>query len=172
MTRRITNDDIASIEKLSKFVSKLSKSITDECCKDLDDLMQEINSNLMKIQPMNDRDLEYYILELANVLYFVGEKLEEIGIKEDVSKAKKVEVYNTAKLLAVGTVAEKDAEALTKAQKDTIVYNVFNRSYKKTKLKIDSGYEMLNSLKKIMNKRLLELELSNSKYISKNREVF
>ena len=121
---------------------------------------------------MNDIDLEYYILELANVLYFVGEKLEEIGIKEDVSKAKKVEVYNTAKLLAVGTVAEKDAEALTKSQKDTIVYNVFNRSYKKTKLKIDSGYEMLNSLKKIMNKRLLELELSNSKYINKNREVF
>ncbi len=34
MTRRITNDDIASIENLSKFVSKLSKSITDECCKD------------------------------------------------------------------------------------------------------------------------------------------
>ncbi len=31
---------------------------------------------------------------------------------------------------------------------------------------------MLNSLKKIMNKRLLELELSNSKYINKNREVF
>ena len=81
-------------------------------------------------------------------------------------------MYNIAKLLAVGTVAEKDAEALTKSQKDTIVYNVFNRSYKKTKLKIDSGYEMLNSLKKIMNKRLLELELSNSKYINKNREVF
>ena len=43
---------------------------------------------------------------------------------------------------------------------------IYSRAYKKVKLRMDAGYEMLNSLKKVMNKRITEMELSNSRYIN------
>ena len=54
-------------------------------------------------------------------------------------------------------------------QQETITLNIYSRAYRKVKLRMDAGYEMLASLKKVMNKRISEIELSNSRYIGGNR---
>ena len=64
------------------------------------------------------------------------------------------------------TVADKTAQAELIAQAETMTLAIYSRAYKKVKLRMDAGYEMLNSLKKVMNKRIAEMELSNSRYIN------
>ena len=58
------------------------------------------------------------------------------------------------------------AQAELIAQAETMTLAIYSRAYKKVKLRMDAGYEMLNSLKKVMNKRITEMELSNSRYIN------
>ena len=77
------------------------------------------------------------------------------------------EVYSKAREQAPGkTVADKTAQAELIAQAETMTLAIYSRAYKKVKLRMDAGYEMLNSLKKVMNKRITEMELSNSRYIN------
>ena len=106
-------------------------------------------------------------MDLANTLYFTGSAQEDLGIKEDICKAIRQEVYSKAREQATGkTVADKTAQAELIAQAETMTLAIYSRAYKKVKLRMDAGYEMLNSLKKVMNKRITEMELSNSRYIN------
>ena len=50
-------------------------------------------------------------LNLPNHLYFVGEGVESIGIREDVAKALKQDLYNQVRLETEGTVGDKQARA-------------------------------------------------------------
>ena len=60
------------------------------------------------------------------------------------------------------TVADKTAQAELIAQAETMTLSIYSRAYKKVKLRMDAGYEMLNSLKKVMNKVTFKL---NNTYI-------
>ena len=117
------------------------------------------------------KDLENMYLELANTLYFAGDKLESLGIHNDMSKAAKQEVYNKAYLdnqikdtdkKNKTTVAENAAVAEQSAQYESVVNSIYERAYKMVKYKIDAGYEVLNTLRKLISRRMQEVDLSNS----------
>lgn len=168
------NNSISSIDVVVKNVDNISatiKEISDDFviryCDDLDNIMLKIRQLLSGNNTITDTELEYYILDLANTLYFTGSAQEDLGIKEDTCKAIRQEVYSKARGQATGkTVADKTAQAELIAQAETMTLSIYSRAYKKVKLRMDAGYEMLNSLKKVMNKRITEMELSNSRYIN------
>jgi hypothetical protein len=124
--------------------------------------------------------IEQYILLLSNTLYFIGEKLEVVGIKSDVSKAARQEIYNRAYLEndiekfdenGKRSKPTKDANiavAEEKSKYESVVNNIYERTYKVIKFKIDAGYEMLSSLKKIINRRMQEIDLSMYKQPKSN----
>lgn len=155
-----------NVDSISDTIKEISDKLVTKYCDDLDDLMIDIKSILTN-DTMTDSYLEKAILDLANTLYFTGSAQEDLGIKEDTCKAIRQEVYSKAREQATGkTVADKTAQAELTAQAETMTLAIYSRAYKKVKLRMDSGYEMLNSLKKIMNKRITEMELSNSRYIN------
>lgn len=170
------NNSISSIDVVVKNVDNISatiKEISDDFviryCDDLDNIMLKIRQLLTGNNNITDIELEYYIMDLANTLYFTGSAQEDLGIKEDTCKAIRQEVYSKAREQATGkTVADKTAQAELVAQAETMTLAIYSRAYKKVKLRMDAGYEMLNSLKKVMNKRITEMELSNSRYINKS----
>ena len=150
------------VDNISYTIKEISDKIVTKYCDDLDDLMIDIKSILTN-DTMTDSYLETAIMDLANTLYFTGSAQEDLGIKEDICKAIRQEVYSKAREQATGkTVADKTAQA------ETMTLAIYSRAYKKVKLRMDAGYEMLNSLKKVMNKRITEMELSNSRYINKS----
>ena len=117
----------------------------------------------------NPNLLDMYCLELTNILYFMQQKLEDIGLKEDISKALAQEQYNKAYLdnqvkdaskTNKTTVAELTAIAQEESKKEQIITFVYDRCYKLFKAKIDSGYEMVNTLRKIITKNIQEMSLS------------
>ena len=173
---KITNDAdmnrtdaiMKNVDNISDTIKEISDNLVTEYCKDLDNIMSELRQEITS-KEIDNYILESYIMELANTLYFTGSAQEDLGIKEDTCKAIRQEVYSKAREQATGkTVADKTAQAELIAQAETMTLSIYSRAYKKVKLRMDSGYEMLNSLKKVMNKRITEMELSNSRYINKS----
>lgn len=154
------------VDSISDTIQEISDKLIEKYCKSLDVEMSVIRLELKENNSLTDDTLEKHILELANILYFTGSAQEDLGIKEDTCKAIRQEVYSKAREQSTGkTVADKTAQAELIAQAETMTLAIYSRAYKKVKLRMDAGYEMLNSLKKIMNRRIAELELSNSRYI-------
>jgi hypothetical protein len=155
------------VDSISDTIQEISDKLIEKYCKSLDVEMAVIRLELKENNSLTDDTLEKHILELANILYFTGSAQEDLGIKEDTCKAIRQEVYSKAREQATGkTVADKTAQAELTAQAETMTLAIYSRAYKKVKLRMDAGYEMLNSLKKVMNKRITEMELSNSRYIN------
>ena len=136
----------------------------------LDDVMQRIYAELQRDAVPTDT-LERYCLELSNVLYFMGDRLENLGIRDDISKAMYKEVYNRAYLgnqIKDGdkrnktTVAENQAHADEVAKTEATVNSIYARAYKQVRYKIDAGQEMVNTLRKIITKRIQEMQLSGA----------
>lgn len=158
------------VDNISDTIKEISDRLVNKYCKDLDNLMSVIRKELQNNGEITDEELEIHILDLANTLYFIGSAQEDLGIKEDTCKAIRQEIYSFYRNEATGTVADKTALAELACQQETMTLAIYSRAYKKAKLRMDAGYEMLNSLKKIMNKRIAEMELSNSRYINNRKE--
>ena len=157
---------VESTEENSQEFTNISDTIVKAHTEELDNLMADMNNDVVK-QEASDLVLERYCLELSNMLYFMGQKLENIGIKDDLSKLAAKEVYNDAYLNAPTdekgkkpTVAELTAVAENESRYETIMNNIYSRAYKQIKFKIDAGYDMLSSLRKIISKRMQEAQLS------------
>lgn len=159
------------VDDIGDTIKEISDKLVNNYCKDLDDLMSIIREELQDNGGITDAELEFHIMDLANTLYFTGSTQEDLGIKEDTCRAIRQEVYLKARDNGKGTVADKTARAELAAQSETLTLAIYSRTYKKVKLKVEAGYEMLNSLKKIMNRRISELELSNSRYIGKSNGI-
>ena len=158
-----------NVDNISDTIKEISDNLVKEYCEDLDNIMSELRQEITS-KEIDNYILESYIMELANTLYFTGSAQEDLGIKEDTCKAIRQEVYSKAREQATGkTVADKTAQAELIAQAETMTLAIYSRAYKKVKLRMDAGYEMLNSLKKVMNKRITEMELSNSRYINNSK---
>lgn len=169
--KSIYKGEYERIEEYSDCLNKTVDNIISKYCEDLDKLMNNLQFLLNNPQEnMTDDCLQNYILVLANTLYFTGSAQENVGIKEDLCKVIRQEAYANARIGLTGTVADRNAQAEILIHEETAVLSSYSRAYKKIKFKVDAGYEMLNSLKKIMNKRIAEMELSNSRYINNSKE--
>lgn len=158
-----------------QYFNNLVKQTVDKYTKHLDELMQKLYK-LIKAPDNIDSDiLEKYYLELTNLLYFCGEKLEQLEVYDDLSKAAAKEVYNKNYLnnqikdsdkRNKTTVAENTAIAEESSKYEFTVNSIYNKAYKVCKYKIDAGYEMVNTLRKIITKRMQDEQFfrNNSKF--------
>lgn len=172
----LTNVDVDKVKQLMgdtaenvEYFNTTTISTANEYTKPLDVLMQKLYKILIVPQDTPTADLENYFLELTNLLYFMGERLEKLGVFSDMSKASAKEVYNKAYLNNQikdtekrnrTTVAENQAVAEQEAQYEFVVNAIYEHAYKIVKYKIDAGYEMVNTLKKIITHRIQEESLS------------
>lgn len=144
----------------SEYINSIVNDIVSKYCKPLDDLMQLFNKILSDVDnPPTDEELDQMTMKLPNLLYFAGEGQEALGIKEDTSKAIKMEIYNKVHMETAGTVSDKEAKASSESQYETVVNAIYTRAYKKVKLRMEAGFEQLQSIKKVISRRCLEKEL-------------
>jgi hypothetical protein len=106
-----------------------------------------------------------YAFALSSALYFIGTNLEVVGIKEDLSKLAAKESFNNAYLAHQvkdadrknkTTVAELNAIAENLSRYEQVINSLYARVYKQIKFKVDAGYEMLATIRKIITKRMEE----------------
>lgn len=154
-------DVSCKVDSLSKEVIEMADQIANDVCADLDDYMKGIDEILTNQEhPVSDYQLDDFALNLSSLLYLVSDAQENLGIKEDVSRAIQREVYNRVREKAQGTVADKDTAAELQCQEEAVTTIVYARAYKKVKLRVEAAAEMVNSVKKVMTRRIAEYGIS------------
>ena len=149
------------IDANSDIVDSIVNRLVSDYCKPLDEYMEFIRNILNDTaNPPTDQELDDFILNLPVLLYFTGEAQEALGIKEDVAKAIKQELYNEIYEKSTGTIADKTAAAELATQNEYIAHIAYQRAYKKVKLRMEAANEMLQSVKKVISRRMVEYEVA------------
>lgn len=177
----ILEETKTNVDYLSTVVDNTVKSYSSY----LDTIMTNIYNDVIAVESASTDTIEKYFLELSNALYFVAENVEKVGIYDGVSKASAQQKYNdfymkhqTSNTGVVGakkpTVAESTAYAESESLSDTMVNEIYNRSYKILKGKIDAAQTMISTLSKVLSKRMSENQLTNmtSRRILNEGDIF
>ena len=159
----------SSINEYADTIKSYSNDIVGTHTKVLDEIMKDIKNQIVDAIQVDDNLLEHYFVELTNALYFIGSKIEELGIYDDISKLNFKVAYNQAysdnQVKDVGntkkqTVADNQMAGENGSINEQIMNIVYSRSFKIIKTKIDAGYEMVRTLSKIISSRQQEKQLT------------
>lgn len=155
------NEVKSRVDKHSKVINDIVTEIVKPYCQDVDNYVSWIRTILADgTNPPTDEELEDMCLNLSTRIYFMSEACEQLGIKDDLSKAIRNEVYNKRRDDIKGTVADKDSYAELESQQEQITNICYSRAYKIVKAKVDNAQELLQSCKKVLSRRMVSLELS------------
>lgn len=151
------------VETASAHVDDIVRGIITPYCKDLDNYVRFIASCLKDGEnPPTTKELEDFCMNLSTYIYFAGGMCEQLGIRDDISKAIWKEMYNTARdENTKGTVADKNAQAELQSQHEQLTNVCYSRAYKTMKAKVDAAQELLSSCKKVLSHRMAEMELTH-----------
>jgi len=173
----LNNIDVAKVDKLLeetninvKYFNNACNDVVRKYTEGLDTLMKDLYTDCIKDGDADLRTLERYYLELSNVIYFMQEKLEQLGVYADMSSSASKEVYSKSYLAQSGvkdasgksksTVAELQAQANLDSQYESVVASIYERAYKIVKGKVTSGQDLMNCLRKIITSRNNEMQLN------------
>ena len=147
-------------ENASK-VDEIVQRLVDDYAKPLDQYIEQCTQIITDQQnPPTDEELDDMCMTIPCYLYFTGEGQEALGLREDIAKAIKMELYNNAYEQATGTIADKTATAELASQHEFIIHSCYQRAYKPLKIKYEIGLELLNSIKKVISRRQNALNLT------------
>lgn len=161
-----SEDEVAEIrekvETHSEQIDKIVNDIIQPYCKDLDKYITFIRECLKDGEnPPTDIELEDWCLNLSTYIYFAGGMCEQLGIRDDISRAVYKEMYHSARASqSKGTVQDKDSLAELASQQEQIINVCYSRAYKTMKAKIENAQELMSSCKKALSRRLTEMELT------------
>lgn len=164
---------IKEVQEESSPVVRLSNELIEDFSKDLDSAISELNIIMdsigeNSIEDIPDTQIEYYCVKIPALMYYAGQKVEELGMQADIASNEKKTALNDALLKASGTVPEKKAQAEQITEDKSLVEAIYKRAYNTLKLKLDMAEKIYSGLKKALSKRIAEVELdrySKDKYV-------
>ena len=150
------------VEENAKVIDGLVAQIITPYTKDLDNYVDFVRSCLKDGEhPLTDSELEDISNNMATYIYYASGMCEQLGVRDDISKALYKETYNNARLdLDKGTVDDKNTIAESKSQQEQLVSICYNRAYRTLKAKVDAAQELLGSVKKVLTKRISDAQLT------------
>lgn len=148
-------------EDYADVITKVVDSIVDKNCHELDEAVGDVYRILHSSREISIDDLNYYIALIPTHMYYVGNSLENIGIQGDSAAAIRRERFDKAYLEVEGkTINDKQSAANQLVVSETLIEQAFSRAYKKTRSRLDYADSILNSLKKILQWRMSEMEVT------------
>jgi hypothetical protein len=161
----------------SDFINDMVDGIVSRYSSELDEFVVLVQQMLQlvkeaKMQEYDDESLSMQSIKLPTLLYNAGNGLEAIGADSDIAEYRRKELFNEVMQSLVDstyTIPDKKAEAEKKTEYEKMVTTIYDRAYKKLKLKIDHGMKLLESLKKVLDIRIAKL--NKGKGFDKGGEV-
>lgn len=164
------NSLMESTKSNVQYFNSTCSSIIAEYSGPLDDLMKDIYVDCVKNEDPSLAVLERYYIELSNLIYFMNEKLEQLGIHADMAEKASNEVYSKGYIKASEIrddngkkkpVEEIKALANTESQYESIVASIYDHAYKVVKGKISSGQDLMDTLRRIISTRTEMLKMDS-----------
>lgn len=136
---------------------------------DLDKCIDEVNELLLNKDDLTIEQLNYYIAIIPVYLYALTDKIQSLGVKTDAAKMQRRTQYNIAyQEQDHGTVAQKTSVAQQSCEDEQMIEDIFMRVYKKCESKIEIATMLHGSLKKILQWRVSELEVTRTNTFNTN----
>lgn len=149
------------IDENSDLIQVVVDSLVQQYCSDLDEYVDKCRKIVTDSEyPPTTLELDEMVLTLPTLMYYASAAQENLGIKEDVAEAIQQEAFNHTYAITDGTVKDRTAAANLASANETLVAVAYSRAYKKIKQRLDYSMEILQSIKKVMSRRMVELELS------------
>ena len=172
MKSEILSKLIKEVQEESTPVIRLSNQLVHEYTKELDGLISELEVIMdsigeNSIEDVADSQIEYYCVKIPALMYYAGQKVEELGMQADLASSNKRNAQNEAMLQVSGTVPEKKAQVEQLTEDKTLVEAIYRRAYNSLKTKLDMAEKVYSGLKKALTKRISETDLdrfSKDKY--------
>ena len=155
---------IKEVQEESSPVVKLSNQLIEEYSKDLDSAISELDMIMESIgensiQDIPDEQIEYYCVKIPALMYYAGQRVEELGMQADLASSNKKTALNDALLKVSGTVPEKKAQAEKITEDKALVEAIYRRAYNSLKVKLEMAEKIYSGLKKALSKRISEADL-------------
>lgn len=153
------------VDRESVDINNLVNAIVNRYSNELDEFVSLVKEYLQMIKEgsmdvYETETLELQAIKLPTLLYFAGDGLEALGADSDIAEYRKKELYNqvieemsTEKY----TIPDKKAAAEKRTEYEAMVKEVYDRSYKKLKLKIEHACKLLESMKKVIEIRIAKI---------------
>ena len=151
------------VEDDSEQINEIVNSIIQPYCKDLDNYVGFIKDVLKDGEnPPTAQELDDFCMNLSVYIYYASGMQEQLGIKDDIARAVYNEMYhNTRNSLDKGTISDKDSIAQLESQQEYLTSVCYKRAYSIMKAKVSAAQEILSSIKKIITRRISEMELTH-----------
>lgn len=171
---------IKEVQEESSPVVQLSNQLIEDYSKDLDSAISELNMIMdsigeNSIEDIPDNQIEYYCVKIPALMYYAGQRVEELGMQADLASNEKKTALNDALLKVSGTVPEKKAQAEKLTEDKSLVEAIYKRAYNTLKVKLEMAEKIYSGLKKALSKRIAEVDLdrfSKDKYIEDKEESY
>ena len=152
-----------SVENNSSQIQEIVEGIIKPYCKDLDNYVDFIKSILADGEnPPTSQELDDFCINLSVYIYYASGMQEQLGIKDDIARAIYKEMYHSSRdSIDKGTVADKDSLAELASQQEYLVSVCYKRAYNIIKAKVSAAQEMLASVKKVISRRMQEVEITH-----------
>ena len=152
-----------SVENNSSQIQEIVEGIIKPYCKDLDNYVDFIKSILADGEnPPTSQELDDFCMNLSVYIYYASGMQEQLGIKDDIARAIYKEMYHSSRdSIDKGTVADKDSSAELASQQEYLVSVCYKRAYNIIKAKVSAAQEMLASVKKVISRRMQEVEITH-----------
>ena len=145
----------------------------------LDELMKAIQDDIVNIDDCPISIIERYFIELSSAIYFIGSKVEKLGIYDGVSKLSLKEKFNNcfidnSTLDEKGkkkTAAEITAISEQGSTYESAVSDLYNRAYKIVKFKVDAAQTMCSTLSKVLSHRMQNEINASTAEVASTRQI-
>ena len=169
---------IKEVQEESSPVVKLSNQLIEDFSRDLDSAISELDMIMESIgensiEALPDSQIEYYCVKIPALMYYAGQRVEELGMQADLASSNKRTALNDALLKVSGTVPEKKAQAEKITEDKALVEAIYKRAYNSLKVKMEMAEKIYSGLKKALTKRISEADLdrfSKDKYTREESE--
>lgn len=164
------NEVRTTVDEDVSYLDTIIDEVVNKYTSSLDTLMENINKEIIEDDHPAINTIEKYFMSLTSALYSMADKVEKLGVYDSISKSKFSETYNMKYLEhqhsndddpkgKKPTVAESTAVSENAAIYDKTINDMYNKSYKIIKAKIDAANNMVNTLSKVMSHRMQEAQM-------------
>lgn len=155
---------IKEVQEESSPVVQLSNNLIAEFSKDLDSAVSELDMIMESIgensiEDIPDSQIEYYCVKIPALMYYAGQRVEELGMQADLASNNKKVAQNEAMLKVTGTVPEKKARVEQLTEDKVLVEAIYRRAYNSLRVKLEMAEKIYSGLKKALSKRIAEVDL-------------
>lgn len=163
--QEILSNLIKEVQEESSVVVRFSNDLIAEHSRDLDSAISELDMIMdslgeTSIEDIPDSQIEYYCVKIPAIMYYAGQRVEELGMQADIASNSKKNAQNDAMLKVSGTVQEKKARVEQLTEDKVLVEAIYRRAYNTLKIKLEMAEKIYSGLKKALSKRIAEVDLN------------